>query len=278
MQMYNENNIKDDDFYKTFSKIYTDITLNGKAPWLHETDKPIERGLAFNPKSGVVFKGVNSLILEMKSAQKGYSDSRWLSQSEIYELGWEPKSGEFPTPIAYVNKYAPQVDVNPVNGKAFGTNNPRQRYYYMYNAEQLRNHELVNDKEIGFSKKHIKEKIQNVIDNVGNKDIRVIQSKLSENAIKAVPENMKNLASGIVQYRLAQELKIPYKPQIAKESLEKYATTKITQEDLLRTGYQVEVAKDRLVSRNNELEHDRTRTVQRGAKREQELDNEVGRE
>lgn len=272
MIMYDEKNIKDEDFYKVFAKTYTEITLNGKAPWLQETITPIERSIAYNPKSGVVFKGVNSLLLEMQAAKKGWKDSRWLSQNEIRDLGWTPKDGEYPTPIAYQNKFAPPVDVNPVTGEKFTQQNPRQRYYFMYNVEQIQECELTNDKDFILNKGLKLQKIKNVIENLKTKQITEIQSILSDRVMKTVPSQMQNLAAGIVQYRLAQECGIPYKTQISQESLDKYKQTKMTTDDLLRTAYQTEVIKDRAVSKDQELERDKTRTVERNQKRDNDLE------
>lgn len=274
MKMYNEENIKDEDFYKIFAKTYTEITLNGKAPWLHETTTAVERGIAYNPKSGVVFKGVNSLLLEMQSAKRGWKDSRWISQKELKDLGWKPKDGEYPTPVAYINKFSPPVDVNPVTGEKFTQEKPRQKYYFMYNVEQLKECDLANDKDFFITKGITIEKIKNTVENLKTNNINEIQNKLAEKTIRAVPKNMQTLAAGIVQYRLAQEFRIPYKPQIPLENLEQYKHTKITHDDLLRTAYHSEVAKDRVVSKNLELERDKTRTVERKQTRNNDLERD----
>jgi hypothetical protein len=270
--MLKEENIKDEDFYKIFSHLYTQLVVENKAPWLKEGVP--ERGVAYNPKSGVVFRGVNSLILEFKAAQAGFKDSRWLSQKQIDDLGLKPRYGEFPTPIAYINKYAAPVNVNPVTGEKFSVTDPKKRYYLVYNIEQLRSYDLKHDRDFIISKKVTTDKIKKAIENSGTNDFRVIKSKLVKNVVQAVPDRMQILAAGLAQYRLSQELRVPYKSTIPKEDLESYKHIKIKESDLLRTVYHVETYKDRLVSKDEALEHENTRTVTKVNKKEQEQEQE----
>lgn len=271
-----EKNYRDEDFYKCFSQVYTDITLNAKAPWMKEGVP--ERGLAYNPKSGVIFGGINSIILEMRSAQKGYKDSRWLSLDELNQLGIKVKTGEVATPIAYVNKYSPPVNVNPATGERFSGKTPRQHYYFMYNVEQLRNCTLSHDTQFVVSKDIIAQKATNAIQNTGTKDLRAITDKLLSGVVRTVPKEMASLATGITQYRLAQELHIPYRPLLNTEQLAAFKTTKMTTDNLLRTVYQSEVAKDRLFAKNEQLENDRVRTVQRAKQKERQRSNGMERD
>ncbi|MCD1654453.1 ArdC family protein [Treponema zuelzerae] len=115
-----ERQITDELFYKKFERTYQNLTLTGKAPWLKEGK--IERDIAYNPTSGVIFKGVNALMLEMSAAEQGFKESRWLSESEVNNLKLRVRPGMEPTPIAYVNRYAHATDVHPSTGKAFDEN------------------------------------------------------------------------------------------------------------------------------------------------------------
>ncbi len=262
-----EKNYRDEDFYKCFSKIYTDITLTEKAPWM-KGGVP-DRGIAYNPKSGVIFKGVNSVILEMRAAQKGYKDSRWLTLDEINKLGIKIRSGEVATPIAYVNKFSPPVDVHPGTGERFSSAVPRQRYYFTYNIEQLRNCELSRGTDFIISKNLIREKAKNAIENAQTTDIRVINDKLIKSVVKNIPKDTAALAISFTQYRLAQEFHIPYKPVLNSEQISGLKREKMTVDSLLRTAYQCEVSKDRLLSRDEELERGVKRTVERTTDKEQ---------
>ncbi|WP_428771398.1 ArdC family protein [Treponema sp. HNW] len=271
-----EKNYRDEDFYKCFSRLYTDITLNAKAPWMKE-GLP-ERGLAYNPNSGVIFGGINSIILEMRAAQKGYKDSRWLSLHELKTLNIKVKPNEIATPIAYVNKYTPPVNVHPATGERFNGQKPRQRYYFMYNAEQLQNYVLSHDKEFVIGKQIIAAKALNIMQNTGMKDIRSITDKLLNEVVRSVPKEMSALATGITQYRLAQELHIPYRPVLNAEQLNNFKHTKMTTDTLLRTVYQSEVTKDRLCAPGKQLERDQTRTVQKTKQKQHERTAEMERE
>lgn len=239
-----EKDITDEDFYRQFANLYSDLTISGKAPWMN-TGK-IERGVAYNPSSGVIFKGINSLILEMSAAQQGFKDSRWISMAEAERLGYKPKHRSRPTPIAYVNKYAHPVDVHPSTGKAFDKENPRQKYYFMYNVEQLQNCELTHGRGFIISKGLIDEKIRNAIQNSKAKSFPQMQAKLFEEATKTVPVKTEMLAATIAGYRLAQEFNAPYRPAVCVEDIKKVT---VNRENLLRCMYQSEIAKDRLLSK-----------------------------
>ena len=260
---YDENKITDDEFYHRFSKTFTDLTNSGKAPWLSE-DVP-ERGLAYNPNSGVIFKGVNSLMLEMSAAKQGFKDSRWMSMQEIYDLGMHPKDGAIPTPIAYINHYQASVDVNPATGEKFNIGNPKKRYYLLFNVEQLRDCELNNDKNLAFPAQVIQEKKKNIIINSKTNNIQIIREKMDDK-IKNVPPVMRTLAVGLMQYRLSQELHIPNKTLLPSEKLNLYKGMQFNSSEklmsaLLQTCYETEVIKDRSLSKDEQLENGVTRTV-----------------
>ena len=146
----------------------------------------------------------------------------------------------------------------------------------MYNVEQLLNCSLSRDTQFIVSKDIVAQKAANAIQNTGSKDLRAITTKLLSEVVRTVPKEMASLATGITQYRLAQELHIPYRPLLNAEQLAAFKTTKMTTDNLLRTVYQSEVAKDRLFAKNEQLENDRTRTVQRV--KQQERQRSVGME
>lgn len=255
---------RDEEFYNVVSTIYRDITKTSKAPWLKEGVP--ERGIAYNPKSGTIFNGINSIVLEMRAAQKGYKTSQWLSYDEIDKLGVKIKTGEVPTPIAYVNKFSHQTDVNPANGKSFSGDNPQRRYYFMFNTEQLQGLELRNDKDFIVGKNITEQKIRNAIKNAKTNNLPTMKEKLVVNAINAAPKEMKTLVATLATYRLAQEFHIPHKPNLNDDMKKELTTKKITQDSLMRAIYQTEVSKNRLISTDNQLEHGQRRTVERAKK------------
>lgn len=236
------------EFYDMVAKIYEDITKNNKAPWLHE-GMPV-RGIAYNPKSGVIFKGVNSMMLEMKAAQKGYKDSRWLSSAEIAKLGVKIKKGEQATPIAYST-----------SGESFDAGNPKQRYYFMFNAEQLRGLEMRNDKNFIVDRGSIREKIKNTIEKTKTNDFPAMKAKLVTDAIKSAPNAMKTLVATMASYRLAQEFHVKHKVPLNDDQKKELTTTQIKQEGLMKAIYQTEDSKNRFISKDNQVEKTQRRTV-----------------
>ena len=148
----------------------------------------------------------------------------------------------------------------------------------MYNVEQLLNCSLSRDTQFIVSKDIVAQKAANAIQNTGSKDLRAITNKLLSEVVRTVPKEMASLATGITQYRLVQELHIPYRPLLNAEQFAAFKTTKMTTDNLLRTVYQSEVAKDRLFAKNAQLENDRTRTVQRTKLQERQRSSGMERE
>lgn len=256
-----EKNITDEQFYKQFEKHYQSLTLTGKAPWLKEGK--IERDIAFNPNSGVIFKGINGIMLEMSAAENNFKEAKWLSESEIADLKLHVRAGQLPTPIAYVNKYSHVTDVHPSTGKEFNKDHPKQKYYYMYNIQQLKEYEKIKENSISIEKVLIEEKIQNVIENTKTKDFNVILEMVSETAQNKTSEkNAKIVAQEITRYRMTQEFKGKYIPKIP-IAIMKDASLKTKGTVLLGTVYHAEVTKDRFISKEMNLENDKIRTVTR---------------
>ncbi len=256
-----EKEITDEQFYKKFERTYQNLTLTGKAPWLKEGK--IERDIAYNPNSGIIFRGVNALMLEMSAAEQGYKESRWVSENEIDSLKLRARTGEKPTPIAYVNRYAHATDVHPSTGKAFNEKHPKQKYYYMYNIEQLKEYEQIRESGMTLDRSLVQEKIRTVVQNTQTSHFPEILDKVSIAAEqKVIGEQAKIIAQELARYRMTQEFKgnfIPQTPLLAMKD----ASIKTHGATLLTTLYHAEVAKDRFISRGMNLENDKVRTVSR---------------
>jgi antirestriction protein ArdC len=250
----------DEDFYRQFENKFYQLTMSGKAPWLKEGK--VEREVAYNPSSGIVFKGINSMMLEMSAAERGFKDSRWLSGEEVKQLGFTPRYGERPTVIGYINKYIHPVDVNPATGKTFDTHNPKQKYYFMYNVEQLKEYKQLRERSKAISREIITEKIKNTMENAKSNKFNEITERLGQMTARNAPEHTALIASVTSQYRLAQEFKARYSPPISIESF-KNSVLRAKNYAIIRSIYQAEIAKDRLISRNQELDRGAVRTVER---------------
>lgn len=257
-----EKNITDEQFYKQFEKSYQALTVTGKAPWM--TKGKIERDIAFNPNSGVIFKGINGIMLEMSAAEKNFKESRWLSEAEISKLNLTVRAGQNPTPIAYVNKYVHSTDVHPSTGQAFDNKeNPKQKYYYMYNIQQLREYEKIKETTNTIDKVLLQEKTKTLIENTKTnnfKDIVALVGSFAQN--KTQEKNAKLVANEIARYRMTQEFKGNFVPQVA-EPVMKEISARIKGNELLGTVYHAEVTKDRFITKGMFLETDNVRTVKR---------------
>jgi hypothetical protein len=263
-----EKEITDEQFYKKFERTYQNLTLTGKAPWLNAGK--IERDIAYNPASGVIFKGINALMLEMSAADQNFKESKWISGAEIERMKLNVRRGQEPTPIAYINRYVHQTDVHPSTGRPFDPrDNPKQKYYYMYNIEQLKEYQQIRDAGITLTDALLKEKVRNIVDNTQTTKFPEILDRVSHEAEEKVRgEKERVIAQEMARYRLTQEFKGNFIPQ-APALVMKDASIKTHGAQLLTTLYQAEVAKDRLISRDMNLENDKVRTVARTKEQQQ---------
>jgi len=254
-----EKNITDEQFYKKFERTYQNLTLTGKAPWLKEGK--VERDIAYNPSSGVIFKGVNALMLEMSAAEQSFREARWLSESEINGLKLKVRTGEQPTPIAYVNRYAHATDVHPSTGRVFDDDHPKQKYYHMYNIEQLKEYTMIRDSGMKLDNTIVQEKIRRVIENTKTNNFPEILDQVSYAAEEKITDGKaKVVAQELARYRMTQEFKGNFIPSASTLSM-KDASIKTHGVTLLTTLYHAEVAKDRFISKGMNLENDKVRTV-----------------
>lgn len=268
-----EKNITDEIFYKKFERTFQNLTLTGKAPWLIEGK--IERDVAFNPNSGVIFKGINALMLEMSSAEKGFKESRWISAKEIENLKLRVRPREEPTPIAYINKHVHPTNVHPSTGKSFSNNNPKQHYYYMYNIEQLKEYEQIRNTGMKIEAALVKDKIETIIQNAKTNNFSEILNMVSEKAQeKSVDDKTKIIAQELARYRTTQEFKGNFIPQTPLLVM-KDASIKTHGGNLLNTLYHAENAKERFISNNMSLENDNVRTVARTKQKEKQAGHEI---
>jgi antirestriction protein ArdC len=82
----------------------------------------------FNPASGTIYKGVNTLLLSMFA----YNDPRWMTFKQIEEAGGKIRKGEKGTPIVFW-KYVKYEDKDTGDAKSF----PLLKHFYVWNVEQV---------------------------------------------------------------------------------------------------------------------------------------------
>src|SRR4051794_10686346 len=88
------------DYRQEVTNQIIEMLEKGTAPW----QKPWEAGataLPFNPTSDRNYRGGNALHLMATAAQKGFTDTRWLTYRQDQEAGWQVRQGEKGTQIEY---------------------------------------------------------------------------------------------------------------------------------------------------------------------------------
>lgn len=140
----------------------------GKAPWI-KTREPGE-SLPYNPVSGNRYSGINSIILDMDSTEKGYSDARWATQEQISSMGAHVKPEEKGTKIQYW-QFREEKDMLDNKGNNILDNNgnpikeiielerPRVLFATVFNAAQCHDFPELEKKEIDWSSAERVEKI-----------------------------------------------------------------------------------------------------------------------
>lgn len=253
--------IEDNEFYKDFSKKFKSLTATGKAPWLKEGVP--DRAIAHNPSSGVIFRGVNAMMLEMSAAEKGYKESRWISAYEIEKLGLKPRYREEPTPIAYINRYQHPTDVHPSFGLPFNNKDiPKEKYYYMYNIEQLKEYSKIKDIGFTLDSSIIKEKEEALKINAKTNDFDAMSdavSKMTVESAKMKDNNLNIIMNELSRFRLSQELNKPWTPTTSPNVI-KNAVNKVQNADsIVHCMYNVELTKDRCLSPNLNIDNEKVR-------------------
>jgi len=245
-------------FYNYFTRTYTDVVNNKEAPW-YKKGIP-EREVSYNPVSGVIFNGVNSVLLEMEAAKKGFRDSRWITGKEAERLGLETRYGEKPTPVMYINKYVHPTDVNPVTGKVFNPGENKE-VFYVYNVEQFKANPFMLEKPKTFSFQNIMDKTHNLLSNTRVEDLDEAITMVGGMNSQASP--LKKFSKTLTEYRLCQELNLEYKPPIPMKELQTELLFNKDKEAVIRSAYNSEVGKTRALNKDQVLEVGRTRTVER---------------
>ena len=112
-------------------------------PWVQ---LGIEQGLAENPVSGTVYRGINQLLLGLMLSRRGFDKNHWLTFNQVKEQGGNVKKGEKSSRIVYLtilfydkkgNRYnLPEVKKMPKAEREKLERVPMLRYYYVFNIAQ----------------------------------------------------------------------------------------------------------------------------------------------
>jgi hypothetical protein len=213
----------DTTYFSQFEHTYYALTGSGKAPWLREGT--IERGPAYNPYSGVQYRGINGVMLDMSAASRDFHDPRWLSLHEAVHLGLTLRHGEKPTPAAYSR-----------SGEA------GNRYYLLCNLEQFREYPRMPERNIEAEREIGKEKLLAALDHSGASRFTGVLEKVE----REIPPGGDNLTGVMARYRISQECGEYYTPPVNAGVLQRKADREA---GVIRAVYHAETVKDRLITR-----------------------------
>ncbi|NQY82736.1 MAG: ArdC family protein, partial [Alphaproteobacteria bacterium] len=85
------------DFATEVANIIIEQLQKGTAPWQKPWDPGEYRSEAHNPISDNRYRGINSLVLEMKN----HDDPRWMTYRQAAAKGYQVRKGEKATTIEY---------------------------------------------------------------------------------------------------------------------------------------------------------------------------------
>lgn len=252
----------DDAYYREVASRIGKMTLEGKAPWLKDHAAG-EAEVSYYPfiDPAPIYGGVNAVLLDLVAAERDFKDPRWVPMAMVESNKLTPKYGEKPVCLAFRNRFVEVTDTNPLDGtvaSALSNNAKKISYYYVYNAEQIRGMPpLQKDRDTAL----VAKKTDNALKNTGvrrvSEIIRSFSSQLPNHNCEA-----KETLAAIAKYRLACQLRLPYKAEVNRERLNREAQ-KGDRDSLLRAAYFASNDASAVTNPEAALVVERRRTVQR---------------
>ena len=212
------------------------MTLEGKAPWLKDHPAGAAEVAYYPFIDPARYLHVEStqfflILLPRNAASKIPLDSHGhggvkRTHSKIWRKA---------VCLAFRNRFVEVTDTNPISGtiaSALSDGAKRISYYYVYNAEQIRGMPpLQKDRDTTL----VKMKTQNALKNTGAKRT----SELIQSFSSQLPSHncdAKETLAAIAKYRLACQLRLPYKAEVNLEKVRREVQKK-DQDSLLRAAY-----------------------------------------
>jgi hypothetical protein len=212
-----------------FEHAYRQLAESGKAPWLREG--VIERVPAYNPYSGVQYRGVNGVMLDMSAASRDFHDPRWISLHEAAHIGLTLRRGERPVPAAYTSAGS-QVN-----------------YYLLCNLEQFKEYPRMPERNVEAEREIGKEKLRAALEHSGAAGFTGVLDRVEKEASQGQGGN--SLAVVLARYRISQECNEYYAPPANAGALQREESGR-NRALLIKAVYRAETAKDRLITRNRD--------------------------
>jgi len=253
----------DEAWYRDFASRLSAMTLDGTAPWL--VDRPAGRAeVTYYPflNPAPIYSGLNAVLLDLVSAERGFSDPRWIPMARMEANRLTPRYGEKPVCLAFRNRFVEVTDLNPVDGtlaSALASGARRVSYYYVYNAKQVRGlPPLQKDRATAL----VRTKTETAMRNSGVRRT----SDLLEAFARQLPDYRcpaTETLAAIARYRLACQLRLAYKARNDAERLRSESQT-AGREGLLLAAYHGANDATRAANEENALVVSRRRTLVRG--------------
>lgn len=105
----------------------------------------------YNPESGVIYRGGNRLRLMVAAEEAGYKDCRWMTFKQMKKAGYYLKKNQSPI-LCEKWIFKEEIKVRTDDGQEkieeVELNYPRVYYFYVYNAEQVKNYPPENKRKL----------------------------------------------------------------------------------------------------------------------------------
>jgi antirestriction protein ArdC len=122
------------DVYERITTKIIEQLEKGTRPWMQPwgaCGSPI-RPLRYN---GVAYRGINTVLLWMEAAEKGYLSQFWMTYKQAQELGAQVRKGEKSALVVYANAIE-RTEEN-ANGEEVERRIPFMKGYSVFNADQI---------------------------------------------------------------------------------------------------------------------------------------------
>jgi len=170
---------KKDEQVEKIADIFYEAILNGTAPWTKEWKSNDFKYLPHNPVSQNVYKGLNSLILDIIQLKNGYKNNGWLTFNQAKELDGNIKKGEKATTVSFFTMLEVKDEDKKNKDSEEKEYRPVIKYYSVFNIDQTEN--INQDKLKALYEKNSFEKTdfitnedcQNILDNI---DVKIIHN------------------------------------------------------------------------------------------------------
>lgn len=128
------------DVYSSVTNRIIEAMESGTPPWVHPWQSEAGSMLPFNLSSGLHYRGINVLLLNMQVMQCGYAVNRWMTYQQAKALGAQVRKGESGTEVVFFKMHEFDADSGdqPIAGREADRKVvPLIRSFTVFNAGQI---------------------------------------------------------------------------------------------------------------------------------------------